>query len=82
MKVQVIIRLKPGVLDPQGQAIEKTASKLGYEGFSGYRLGKIVEFTAEGMDREAAVAKARELADKLLANTVIENYDVIIVDEQ
>jgi len=76
MKVRVIIRLKAGVLDPQGKAIEKTAGSLGYTSFNGFRLGKIVEFEAEGIDRETAIAAAEELADKLLANTVIEQYEV------
>lgn len=81
MKIRVIVRLKAGVLDPQGKAIEKTAGALGYPSFSGFRLGKIVEFDATGMDRDAAVQQAKELADKLLANTVIEQYEVQVDED-
>lgn len=81
MKIRVIVRLKSGVLDPQGKAIEKTAANLGYDGLSGFRLGKIVEFDATGMDREAAMKRAGKLADQLLSNTVIEDYEVQVDDD-
>ncbi|NOY23079.1 MAG: phosphoribosylformylglycinamidine synthase subunit PurS [Acidobacteria bacterium] len=78
MKVKVIVRLKKGVLDPQGKAIEKTAARQGFEEFNGFRLGKIIEFQTDETDRETVLRKAGELADKFLANTVIENYEVQI----
>jgi phosphoribosylformylglycinamidine synthase subunit PurS len=80
MKVRVIVRLKKGVLDPQGKAIEKTAAKQGYEKFKGFRLGKIIEFQTDEPDRETVLRQAEQLADKFLANTVIENYEVQIED--
>lgn len=81
MKIRVIVRLKSGVLDPQGKAIEKTAANLGYDGLTGFRMGKIVEFDATGMDRKTAVETAGKLADQLLANTVIEDYEVQVDDD-
>ncbi len=77
MKVQVIVRLKNGVLDPQGKAVEKSAAKMGFEGFSNFRIGKIIEFETE-LPKEQAIEKAKQLADKLLANPVIESYEVKI----
>lgn len=81
MKVRVTVRLKKGVLDPQGKAIEKTAAKQGFEQFGGFRLGKIIEFYTDETDREAVIRQAEQLADKFLANTVIENYEVQIEDD-
>ncbi|RLE16934.1 MAG: phosphoribosylformylglycinamidine synthase [Acidobacteria bacterium] len=80
MKVKVIVRLKKGVLDPQGKAIEKTAVKQGFREFNNFRLGKIIEFQTDETDRKAVLEKAEQLADKFLANTVIENYEVQIED--
>ncbi len=81
MKIRVIVRLKKGVLDPQGKAIEKTATRQGFKDFNGFRLGKIIEFQTDETDREIVLRKAGELADKFLANTVIENYEVQIEDD-
>ncbi len=80
MKVKVIVRLKKGVLDPQGKAIEKTAVKQGFREFNNFRLGKIIEFQTDETDRKAVLEKAEQLADKFLTNTVIENYEVQIED--
>ena len=66
MKLRIVVTLKPGVLDPQGKAIEHALSGLGFEGVSGVRAGKIFELDV------AIDAMCR----KLLANTVIENYRV------
>ncbi len=81
MKIKVIVRLKKGVLDPQGKAVETTAKKLGFEGFENFRIGKIIEFTTSLTDKREIEEKALKLADKLLANTVIENYEVEVVEE-
>lgn len=78
MKIKVTVRLKNGVLDPQGKAVETTAKKLGFEGFEGFRIGKIIEFNTKLTDKVEIEKKALSLADKLLANTVIENYEVEI----
>ena len=81
MKVRVVVRLKNGVLDPQGKAIEKTAINQGYEQFGKFRLGKIIEFHTDLTDREAVLKQAEELADKFLANTVIENFEVELEED-
>jgi phosphoribosylformylglycinamidine synthase len=78
MRARVTVTLKPSVLDPQGKAIEGALRSLGVEGVSSVRQGKIFEIEIEGSDRTAAEARLREAADKLLANTVIENYRVEI----
>jgi len=75
MKIQVIVRLKNGVLDPQGKAVEKSAHKMGFGEFVNFRIGKIIEFETDLPEKEA-IEKAKILADKLLANTVIESYEV------
>jgi phosphoribosylformylglycinamidine synthase len=71
--------LKPEILDPQGQAVANALPRLGVEGVSSVRIGKRVEieFSADGPEgAEAAAARARDIADKLLANPVIEDYTV------
>ena len=75
MKIQVLVRLKNGVLDPQGKAVEKSAEKMGFKGFSNFRIGKLIEFETD-LPKEEAVEEAKKLADKLLANPVIESYEV------
>ncbi len=75
MKVRVIVRLKKGVLDPQGKAVEKSAKKMGFDGFENFRIGKIIEFETN-LPKEKAEKLARELSEKLLANTVIEDFEI------
>ena len=73
MKVKVHVTLKPGVLDPQGKAIEHALSGLGFSGVEGARVGKLIELDlADGISPDDVDAMCR----KLLANTVIENYRV------
>jgi phosphoribosylformylglycinamidine synthase subunit PurS len=76
MKARIVVTLKPGVLDPQGKAIEGALSALGVEGVASVRQGKVfdVELAAETPgEAEALLGKACE---RLLANTVIENYRI------
>ncbi|BBB31970.1 phosphoribosylformylglycinamidine synthase subunit PurS [Thermotomaculum hydrothermale] len=75
MKIQVLVRLKNGVLDPQGKAVEKSALKMGFEGFKNFRIGKIIEFESN-LPKNKAIEEAKKLADKLLSNPVIESYEV------
>ena len=79
MKALVHVTLKPGVLDPQGEAIEHALTALGIDGVEEVRQGKYIEIELSGDDREAAKASVEEMCRKLLANTVIENYSVEIV---
>ena len=76
MKARVTVTLKSGILDPQGKAIEGALKSLGIEGVASVRQGKVFDIEIDGTDRKAAAAALKSAADKLLANTVIENYDV------
>jgi phosphoribosylformylglycinamidine synthase len=79
MKARVTVTLKSGILDPQGKAIEGALKSLGVEGIAGVRQGKVFDIELGTADRAKAEAVLKEAADKLLANTVIENYRVEIV---
>jgi phosphoribosylformylglycinamidine synthase len=73
MKLRIVVTLKPGVLDPQGKAIEHALAGLGFAGVEDVRVGKLIEIAvAEGTDDATIDAMCR----RLLANTVIENYRV------
>lgn len=80
MKARVHITLKNGVLDPQGKAIHNSLEGLGFAGVEDVRQGKFIEIELAGDDAEAAKASVAEMCEKLLANTVIENYTVEISD--
>jgi phosphoribosylformylglycinamidine synthase subunit PurS len=79
MKAQVTVTLKSGILDPQGKAIEGALKSLGVDGIASVRQGKLFDIEIDGGDRAGAEARLREAAEKLLANTVIENYDVKLI---
>ena len=78
MKARVIVTLKSGVLDPQGQAIHGSLKALGFGAVQGVRQGKIFDIELGDNDTAAAEASLRQMCEKLLANTVIENYRVEI----
>ncbi|HEV7344575.1 MAG TPA: phosphoribosylformylglycinamidine synthase subunit PurS [Devosia sp.] len=80
MKARVTVTLKAGVLDPQGQAIEGSLKSLGFSGVASVRQGKVFDLVLEGTDEEAARSALNGMCDKLLANTVIENYSVEITN--
>jgi phosphoribosylformylglycinamidine synthase subunit PurS len=79
MKARVTVTLKTGILDPQGKAIEGALKSLGVAGVASVRQGKVFDIEIADGDRAGAEAKLRAAAEKLLANTVIENYRVEIV---
>ena len=79
MKARVTITLRPGVLDPQGQAIAQALGAMGFEGVNGARQGKLIELDLAETDAAKAEAAVRQMCEKLLANTVIEAYAVEIV---
>ena len=79
MKARITVTLKTGILDPQGKAIEGALRSLGIAGVTNVRQGKVFDIELEGADRAAAEAALKQAADKLLANTVIENYDVTVL---
>lgn len=76
MKARVKVTLKNGVLDPQGKAIEHALDSLGFEGVSGVRQGRYFELDVDAGNQAAAEASVADMCDKLLANTVIENYEI------
>ena len=75
-RVVVDVMPKPEILDPQGQAVNRALPRLGFDGVVDVRQGKRFEVELEGPADEAALARVREMAEKLLANTVIEEYRV------
>jgi phosphoribosylformylglycinamidine synthase len=73
MKVRIFVSLKPGVLDPQGRAVHHALDGLGFKGVEDVRVGRLIELeVAEGTSDEAL----KDMCEKLLANTVIENYRI------
>ena len=76
MKARVQVMLKTGVLDPQGEAVRHALGSLGFDGVNGVRQGKVIELDLAETDADAAQAQVREMCEKLLANTVIESYQV------
>ena len=76
MKARVHITLKNGVLDPQGKAIENALGGLGFGGISEVRQGKYIEIVLANVSPAAARASVESMCEKLLANTVIENYEI------
>ena len=78
MRARVIVRLKPAVLDPQGEAVERALLGLGFSGVKNVRVGKLIELDVDG-DAGLVKAELSAMADKLLANPVIEDYQVEVV---
>ncbi len=80
MKATVYVRLKQEVLDPQGSAIKRALSSMGFGGIKDVRVGKLIEMEFEGshLDRAELEAKLKTMADEMLANTVIEDYEVSV----
>jgi phosphoribosylformylglycinamidine synthase PurS subunit len=79
MKARVTVTLKTGVLDPQGKAIEGALRSLGIEGVDSVRQGKVFDIELGSVDRGAAEGLLKAACEKLLANTVVENYRVEIL---
>ena len=78
MKAEVIVRLKEGVLDPQGKAIHHALESLGYQGVDSVKVGKIITLEIAGNDKADIQKKVESMCDTLLANTVIEDYSIKI----
>ena len=79
VKARVTVTLKSGILDPQGKAIEGALKSLGVDGVASVRQGKVFDIELSGADKAKAEAALKDAADKLLANTVIENYRVEVL---
>ncbi len=78
---EVLVRLKPGLLDPQGKAVEGSLPAMGWTNVSGVRVGKHVELTVEAPSEDAARAQVQEMARRLLSNPVIEDFQVVTAAE-
>ena len=74
MKVKVKVVLKDGILDPQGKAVMHAINDLKFSGVKDVRIGKYIELTFSGLDRATVEKETQEICDKLLANTVMENF--------
>ena len=81
MKARVLVTLKTEVLDPQGKAIRNAAEQLGHTGIEDVRQGKLFEITLDARDEAEARRLLGELAGKLLANPVIEDYEVLAIEK-
>jgi phosphoribosylformylglycinamidine synthase subunit PurS len=75
VRARVLIRPKQGILDPQGQTVERALPALGFEGVSDVRIGRLVELEVED------VSRVGEMCERLLANPLIEDYEILVVDE-
>ncbi|GLS40819.1 phosphoribosylformylglycinamidine synthase subunit PurS [Mesorhizobium tianshanense] len=78
IKARITVTLKNGVLDPQGKAIEHALSGMGFDGVGQVRQGKVFDVELAESDKAKAEADLKAMCDRLLANTVIENYAVEI----
>ena len=76
IKARVTVTLKNGVLDPQGKAIEGALAALGFDGIGQVRQGKVFDLQIESADKAKAEEDLKAMCEKLLANTVIENYSI------
>jgi phosphoribosylformylglycinamidine synthase len=80
MKVRILVSLKPSVLDPQGQAVKNALLTLGYDAVKDVRQGKVFEIELQNIDRQTAEKLVPEIADKVLANPIIEKFTWEIID--
>ncbi|MBI3752745.1 MAG: phosphoribosylformylglycinamidine synthase subunit PurS [Deltaproteobacteria bacterium] len=78
MKAKVYITLKKGVLDPQGKAVANALESMGYNEVKGLRIGKFIEIELDSASKKDAEKRLKEMCEKLLANTVVEDYRVEI----
>ena len=79
MKARVHVMLKDGVLDPEGEAVRHALGTLGFEGVSGVRQGKVIELDLDAADAASAEEQVKAMCEKLLANTVIERYQIEVI---
>jgi phosphoribosylformylglycinamidine synthase PurS subunit len=77
MKATVLVRPKPGILDPQGEAVESSLRQLGFA-LEGARIGRVVDLELGDRDPEQARADLERMCEQLLANTLIESYEITV----
>jgi phosphoribosylformylglycinamidine synthase PurS subunit len=75
MRATVLVRPKPGILDPQGEAVESSLRQLGFS-VAGARIGRVVDLEVEASDATAARAELERMCEQLLANPLIESYEI------
>ena len=76
MKVRVLVRLKPGILDVQGAAVKRALGGLGFTDVADLRVGKVIELEVDAVNAAAARARVDEMCQKLLANPILEDYAI------
>jgi len=73
---EILVSLKPGLLDPQGKAVEGSLPAMGFDHVADVRVGKHIRLTVDAADEEAATAQVREMATRVLSNPVIEDFEI------
>ena len=81
VKFEVLVQLKPGLLDPQGKAVEGSLPAMGWTNVHGVRVGRHVELTIDADSEQAAQAQAEEMAQRLLSNPVIEDFQILRAEQ-
>ena len=81
VKFEVLVQLKPGLLDPQGKAVEGSLPAMGWTNARGVRVGRHVELTIEADTEEAAQTQVEEMAQRLLSNPVIEDFQILRAEQ-
>ncbi|MGE5434500.1 MAG: phosphoribosylformylglycinamidine synthase subunit PurS [Candidatus Doudnabacteria bacterium] len=81
MRATVLVRPKPGILDPQGEAVLGSLKQLGFA-VDDARVGRVVDLELQNGDRERARADLERMCEQLLANPLIESYEIELVDEE
>jgi len=80
VKVRVLIRLKPGILDAQGASVRRALDGLGFAEVQAVRVGKVLDLDVDGRDRDEARRRVEEMCARLLVNPVIEDFTVDVVE--
>jgi len=81
MKVRVLVRLKPGIMDVQGEAVKRALAGLGFSELTDLRVGKVIDIDLEGRMPGEARARVTEMCRQLLANPILEEYTIETVDD-
>ena len=76
MKVRVLVRLRPGILDVQGAAVKRALGGLGFTDVADLRVGKVIELEVDAVNAATARARVDEMCQKLLANPILEDYAI------
>jgi phosphoribosylformylglycinamidine synthase PurS subunit len=81
MTLRVLVRLKPGIMDVQGTAVQRALVGLGFGDLRALRIGKVIEMDLEAPSHEGARARAEEMCKRLLANPVLEDYEIQVLGD-